>query len=103
MLIVVSALSGVTDTLKALAEAGIPGFEVSAWYGLVAPRDTPTAVIARIHTDVVKVLAMDAVRGNFAKLGVEVVGNTPDEFALQIKRELARWGKVVKDSGMPLL
>jgi tripartite-type tricarboxylate transporter receptor subunit TctC len=93
----------VEPDLPTIAEAALPGFEVSAWYGLIAPRDTPPAVIARIRADVVKVLAMEAVRGNFAKLGVEVIGNTPDEFALQIKRELARWGKVVKDSGIPLL
>ena len=93
----------VEPDLPTIGEAGIPGFEVSAWYGLVAPRDTPPAVIARLHADVVKVLAMDAIRGNFAKLGVEVIGNTPDEFAVQIRRELARWGKVVKDSGIPLL
>ena len=95
--------SVVEPELPTVAEAGLPGFEVSAWYGLVAPRDTPKDVIARLHAEVVKVLATDAIRTGFRNVGVEVIGNTPEEFGAQIRSELARWGKVVKDSGIPLL
>jgi len=95
--------SVVEPDLPTIAEAALPGFEVSGWYGLVAPRDTPKEVIARIRGDVVKVLGMDAIRTSFAKAGVEVIGNSTDEFTAQIRSEHARWGKLVKDSGIPLL
>jgi tripartite-type tricarboxylate transporter receptor subunit TctC len=77
-------------------ESGLPGFDVSAWTGIFAPAATPRAVVERLRNELAAVLKSDFVRDRYATLGIEPVGNTPDEFAAQVKADLARWEKVVK-------
>jgi tripartite-type tricarboxylate transporter receptor subunit TctC len=77
-------------------EAGLPGFDVSAWTGIFAPARTPRAVVEKLRNELAVVLRSDFVRERYATLGIEPVGNTPDEFAEQVKADLARWEKVVK-------
>ncbi len=86
--------------LPTIDEAGIRGFEATLWYGLTAPARTPATIISRLHTDTVKALAQTDVRGKFADLGVETIGNSPDEFAAAIKSEIPKWAKVIKDAGI---
>src|SRR6476661_1653534 len=85
------------------AEAGLPGFDVSAWYGLLAPAGTPKTVIARLHDEVVKILQAPEMKERFlTTIGGDPVGDTPEAFAATIKNDMARWAKIVKESGIKL-
>lgn len=83
-----------------IAEAGVPGFEVSEWQGVVVPAGTPRAVISRLHQGIVKTLALSDVKQRIADVGAHAVGSTPDEFATFIKKEMTTWSKVVKTAGI---
>ena len=78
-----------------IAEAGIPGFENTGWFGFMAPAGTPKAVIDKIHADTVKVLADQEVKDRLTQLGMAPVGNSPADFAKELAVEYERWGKVV--------
>ena len=85
------------------AEAGLPGFDVSAWYGLLAPAGTPKTVIARLHDEVVKILQSPEMKDRFlTTIGGDPVGNTPEAFAATVRNDMARWAKIVKESGIKL-
>jgi tripartite-type tricarboxylate transporter receptor subunit TctC len=84
--------------LPTLAESGFPGFDVTSWYGIVAPAGTPSQVIDRLHSEMTKALNEPDVREKLAGLGAEPVGNTPAEFAATIRSETAKWSKIVKDA-----
>jgi tripartite-type tricarboxylate transporter receptor subunit TctC len=80
-------------------ESGLPGFEVSTWYGMLAPGATPRAVVERLNSEVVRILQSPDVRDRLLGEAFEVPADTPDQFAAIIKSELARWAKVVKATG----
>lgn len=82
--------------LPTVAESGYPGYEFTAWQGLLAPAGTPSEIVGRLHLETVKALAMADVRAKYATLGMEPVGNSPAEFAAVIKSDLAKWANVVK-------
>ena len=85
------------------AEAGLTGFDVAAWYGLLAPAGTPKPVVAKVHDEVVKILATPEMKERFqTTLGGDAVGNTPEQFAADIRNDIARWAKIVKGSGIKL-
>jgi tripartite-type tricarboxylate transporter receptor subunit TctC len=84
--------------LPSAGEAGLPGYEASSWFGIVAPAGTPAPIVARLHQEVVRALATPAMQARFAKLGARLVGNTPDQFAAQIRAERASWGDVIRDA-----
>jgi tripartite-type tricarboxylate transporter receptor subunit TctC len=88
--------------MATLAEQGVPGFEVVAWYALMAPAKTPKNVVAKIAADVSKALQDKDVRERFAALGVEPVGGTPEEFAATLVRDRARWSELVKRQKLKL-
>jgi tripartite-type tricarboxylate transporter receptor subunit TctC len=81
-------------------ESGLPGFDVSAWTGIFAPAKTPRAAIERLRNELGVVLKSDFVKERYATLGIEPVGNTPEEFAAQVRDDLARWEKVVKSANV---
>jgi tripartite-type tricarboxylate transporter receptor subunit TctC len=81
------------------AEAGVPGYAAQSWFGLVAPAGTPAPVIKRMHAETTRVLADAQVRERIFGIGMEPIGNTPEEFAAFIRSEIERWGKVVRASG----
>ncbi|RYX94405.1 MAG: tripartite tricarboxylate transporter substrate binding protein [Comamonadaceae bacterium] len=85
-----------------IAEAGVPGYEATSWFGLLAPAGTPPAVITRLNTAIVKVLADPAVKKKIEEQGAEVVAETPAQFAAFIQSESVKWGKVVRESGASL-
>jgi len=85
-----------------LDEAGIKGIDASIWLGLFAPAGTPPAVVARLNAEINKVLQMPDVREKLINGGVTPMGGTPDEFATFVRTDYARWGKIVKDSGIKL-
>jgi tripartite-type tricarboxylate transporter receptor subunit TctC len=79
-------------------ESGLPGFVVDSWVGILAPARTPRAIVDRLYAEVTALLQLPEVRERFAVLGIEPVGNPPDEFAAQIRADLERWGPVVKQA-----
>ena len=86
--------------LPTMVEAGYPGFEVTSWFGLLAPAGTPPAVISRVNAESVKALALPDVAGALKKMGFDAVGGTPEQFAAHIKSEVERFTKLVKATGI---
>jgi tripartite-type tricarboxylate transporter receptor subunit TctC len=83
-----------------MAESGLPGFEVASWYGLLAPAGTLREIITRLHAEVVKAVASTEVRVSSQSFGAEPVGSSPEEFATQIKNDIAKWVKVAKTANV---
>jgi len=82
--------------LPTMAEAGVPGYEFSTWYGLLVPGETRKAVVERLNTVVVKVLGAPALKAQFATQGIEATPGSPAEFGAYLKSEVAKWAKVIK-------
>ena len=86
--------------LPTVAEAGVPGFDVGGWYGVLAPARTPPSVVAFLSGQIDKALKAPEVGERFAAEGSESISRTPENFSAYIKSELAKWAKVVKETGM---
>ncbi|MEY4598026.1 MAG: hypothetical protein RLZZ445_823 [Pseudomonadota bacterium] len=86
--------------LPTMVEAGFPGFEVTSWFGLLAPAGTPPAIISRMNAESTKALAQPDVTGALKKMGFDPVGGTPEQFATHIKAEVERFTKLVKATGI---
>ncbi len=82
-----------------IAEAGVPGYEATSWFGMFAPAGTPAPVVAKLNGALVKVLADPEVKKKLAEQGAEPYGEKPEQFAEFIRKESAKWSKVVKESG----
>jgi tripartite-type tricarboxylate transporter receptor subunit TctC len=100
--IAVSSLkrSNALPEVPTMIESGLPGFEVSSWYGLLAPAKTPKPIIERLQREVAAVLATPEIRERYLQGGFEPVGNKPEIFAQQISSDLDRWSKVVKGANL---
>ncbi|MCC6474031.1 MAG: tripartite tricarboxylate transporter substrate binding protein [Burkholderiales bacterium] len=85
-----------------ISESGVPGFEASSWFGLVAPARTPKPIVARLVTETVRALRDPPMQERFGQLGARLVGNPPEEFAAIIVAERARWGQVIRGAGIKL-
>ena len=85
--------------IPTVAEAGVPGYEVGVWFGMVAPAATPPEVLAKLNTELNKILAMPDVRQKFADQGVDPVGGTRERFGEHLAAQIEKWGKVVRESG----
>jgi len=85
--------------LATIAESGVPGFDVSPWFGMLAPAHTPQSLVRRLNHETLKVLQTPSIRDRLVRDGVEPVGNTPQEFAVFIRSEMKKWAQAVKDSG----
>lgn len=83
-----------------IAEAGVPGYEASAWYGLFAPAGTPPAVIAKLNAEMVDALNDPELRKRLHTLGAEPAGSSPDELARMVRSEYEKWGRVVREAGI---
>jgi len=94
--------SPVAPDVPTIDESGYPGFEATVWYGLLAPAGTTATIVRKLHLEIVKVLALPEVRAKLADLGMEVIGNSPEEFAAVIKSEIPKWAKLLKDSGIKM-
>ncbi len=79
-----------------IAEAGVPGFEVDGWYGLLAPAATPAVIIQRINSDLSNVVSMGEMKERLLAAGIDARPSTPAEFHERIARDIARWAEVVK-------
>ena len=96
------ARSSLMPELPPLAEAGVPGYESSTAFGVLAPAKTPSAIITRLNGEIVKVLRSAEARERLTTLGMEPVGGTPEEYAAHLKEELAKYGRTVKAAGIRL-
>ena len=86
--------------LPTVAEAAFPGFEATTWYGMFVPAGTPATIVAKLNSEVVKVLRVPEFRDWLVAEGADPVGGTPEELAAFVKAELVKYAKIVKDSGM---
>jgi tripartite-type tricarboxylate transporter receptor subunit TctC len=85
--------------IPAFAES-LPGFDIQAWYGFLAPAGTPREIIRKIHADAVAIIGRPDFQERLAKDGIEPVANTPEEFAVQIRADIERWGRTVRAAGV---
>jgi len=88
--------------IPTVAEAGVPGYDSVAWFGLVAPSGTPKAVIDKLAAETQRILKLPDVHERIASLGAEVVGNSPEQFNAFIKSEMEKWAKVIREAHVEL-
>ena len=86
--------------IPTVAESGVPGYEVTTFYGMSAPARTPRAIIDRLHSETVRALNATEVRERLQGLGADPVGNTPEQYTAFMKSEIAKWEKVIKAAGI---
>ena len=86
--------------IPTVAESGVPGYEVSNWFGVAAPAKTPRAIVDRLHSEIVRALNSPDLRERLTGLGAEPVGNTPEQYAAFMQGEIAKWAKVIKSAGI---
>ena len=91
--------SRAADDIPTIAESGVPGYDANAWFGVFAPAGTPAAVINRLHAEIAKIVKTPDIRDRFLGLGAEPAGTTPEQFTAFFRNEVAKWAKVVKESG----
>jgi len=82
-----------------VAESGLPGFEASSWFGVLAPAGTSPAIVAKLNAEIAKWLTSPEAKEKLAAVGANIAGGTPEDFARHIQAETAKWAKVVKESG----
>ena len=92
--------SSAAPDIPTIAEAGVPGYEATQWFGLLAPAATPRAIVERWHKETVRALKAPEVRDRLVADGEDPVGSTPEEFAAYIRSETIKWAKVVKAVGL---
>ncbi len=92
--------SSIAPEIPTIAESGVPGYDTSGWFGMVAPAGTPRAVIERLNTDMVKGITTPESRERLGTLGGDVVANTPAEFAAFIRTDHAKWAKLIAATGL---
>jgi tripartite-type tricarboxylate transporter receptor subunit TctC len=83
-----------------VAESGIPGFDVTSWYGMVVRSGTPPAVVKKLHADMAEALALPDVKEKLAALGLDPLGNPPEDFARMIAAESRKWSEIVQKAGI---
>ncbi len=86
--------------VPAIAESGVPGYEVVTWSGILAPARTPRAIVARLNAEVDRLLKLDEVRQRLNSLGVEPAGGSPEQFGSYLRAEIAKWSRLIKETGV---
>ena len=92
--------SAAVPDIATVAESGVPGFEVSNWFGLSAPAKTPAAIIERLHADTARALKTPELRATLSNAGADPLGTTPEQYTVFIQSEIAKWAKVIKAAGI---
>ena len=86
--------------IPTIAESGLPGYSMMAWWGLLAPAATAKAIVLRLQTEVARMLKEPALRERLVAVGIDAVGSSPEEFGAYIRQEIKTWSKVVKEAGV---
>ena len=99
------AVSGLRRTqavphVPTVAESGLPGFEVTSWFGISAPAKTPRAIVERLNSEIVRAVNTPDLRERFLGLGADPVGNTPEQYTAFVQNEIAKWARVIKATGI---
>jgi tripartite-type tricarboxylate transporter receptor subunit TctC len=94
--------SPIFPDIPTIAEAGVPGYETTAWGGIVVPVGTPQAIVTKLNSEINKALRTSTVKERYAAIEAEPVGGTPGQFAAFVKKETVKWADVVKKSGAKL-
>jgi tripartite-type tricarboxylate transporter receptor subunit TctC len=97
-----SKRSATAPDVPTVAESGLPGFDVTVWFAVLAPAATPRDIVTRLNRVLVKALQGADVREKLASQGAEPIGNTAEQFTAQMKADLAKWAKVVKAANIKL-
>jgi tripartite-type tricarboxylate transporter receptor subunit TctC len=92
--------SSLLPDVPTMAEAGVSGYALTNWFGLLAPAATPKEVLAKVHADVTKILRETEVQKRIADMGADVVGNSPEEFGAAMRAESAQWADVIKSANI---
>jgi tripartite-type tricarboxylate transporter receptor subunit TctC len=92
--------SALAPEIPTLDEAGVPGYDVGVWFGVLTVAGTPREIVQRLNTEMVKILTSAEVKERFGKMGVDVVAGSPEHFSQLLKSEVARWAKVIQDAGI---
>jgi tripartite-type tricarboxylate transporter receptor subunit TctC len=92
--------SALAPDVPTVAEAGVPGYELAVWFGVLAPAGTPRDIVGRLNAEIVKVLNSPEIKDRFAKQGVEVRTSTPEQFGEFLRAEVGRWARVIKEAGI---
>jgi tripartite-type tricarboxylate transporter receptor subunit TctC len=90
--------SATMPELPTIAEAGVPGYDASVWFGVFTNAGVPPAIVTRLHEEIMKALSTPDLKTRMAGLGAEVVGLGPEQFAAHLRQEIPRWAKVIKDA-----
>jgi tripartite-type tricarboxylate transporter receptor subunit TctC len=88
--------------LSTIAESGFPDFDVTVWWGLMAPAGTPREMLEKLHRDIVKALVSQEIQQRFHAMGFDIVASSPDEFSATIRADLPKWVKIIKEAGIRL-
>ena len=86
--------------LPTIAASGVPGYDYTSPFGLLAPAKTPPAIVRQLNQEIVKVLKKPEVQKRFMDAGTEVIASTPEDYSAAIKAELAKWGKIIREAGL---
>ncbi len=92
--------SAALPDLPTVDEAGVPGYSVGVWFGLVAPVGTPRETVAKLNGEINRILALPDVKERFTQSGIDIVGGTPEAFGAHIREQVTTWGKVVKEANL---
>lgn len=92
--------SALLPDMPTIAEAGVPGYEASGWFGILAPAGTPREIVRRLNGEIGKALQSDDLRKRLSGLGGEVAGGTPEAFGQHLRREIEKWGKLIRAIGL---
>lgn len=92
--------SPLAPDVPTVAESGVPGYDVSVWFGVLAPAGTPRNIVQRLNAEIIRIIAAPEITDRFVKQGVEPRTGTPEQFGELIKSEVARWADVIKTAGI---
>ena len=92
--------SALAPDIPTMDEAGVRGYEMSIWNGMVVPTGTPKAIVNRLHETIVQILRSPQAQERYANVGAEIRYNSPEEFQALIRTEMAKWAKVIKAAGI---
>ena len=95
-----SKRSSAAMDIPTVAESGIPGYEVTTWYGTSAPAKTPREIIERLNSEILRALKSSDMQARFKDYGADAIGNTPEQAAAYVQSEINKWGKVIKAAGL---
>ena len=92
--------SAALPEVPTVAESGVPGYEFTTWHGVLAPQGTPRDIVVLLNAKLVSVLHSPAISARFAQMGLDVIASAPEEFSAHLKKELEKWGKVIRERRM---